>query len=81
MKSQNRLTFRKTKQPFQVALYEIRLGGEKVGCIQYTHNGSRWYWYTNGWSEYRNTITIQGSATDLEGCKDECRRFFLEKPE
>lgn len=74
-----RLTFRKAKRErFQQQRYEVVLDGEVVGCIQYSvqKEGSRWFWYTLGWKKHRNTVGVENSAVDLEGCKTECKQFF-----
>lgn len=51
--------------------------GKRLANIAFT--GSRYYWYRMNHKpdeSPHNTLCIEGSATTLEGCKEEIKEFF-----
>lgn len=83
-----RLTFKREKTrswsqsiPSFAAMY----GGEKIAIVSYCQDRDRYYWYSIGVAIHQsktptsvNTICVEGSARDLDGCKDEIRTMVKE---
>lgn len=78
-KKKGRLTFRKKKRSYQFEddAVEINLNSERVGTIHRRDNGE-WFWYGSIGNRRINTSGLNNVARDLEGCKAEAKRFFLE---
>lgn len=76
------LTFKTEDQGFFRYPRKIRAqrGGKRLANIAF--NGNRYYWYRmNRESDEspHNTLGIEGSATTLDGCKEEIREFFKDE--
>jgi hypothetical protein len=79
-----RVTFRKRTNRVMFRHLEdvsVRIGGKDVGVISYCQQRGRHYWYATKHREQYNSLWFEGSATDLDGCKAECRAFFRSQPE
>lgn len=78
-KKKCRLTFRKKKRSsaFEPPSFDINLDGKRVGSVAQGYD-RKWFWYCNIDGKSTNTSLLRNAARDLEGCKAEVKRFFME---
>jgi hypothetical protein len=78
------LTFKTEDQGFFRYPRKVRAqrGGKLLANISFSGNGNRYYWYAmdrGPGQPPHNTLGIEGSATTLDGCKEEIREFFKDE--
>lgn len=76
------LTFKTEDQGFFRYPRQVRAqrGGKLLAKIAIS--GNRYYWYAMNRGPGQpphNTLCIEGSATTLDGCKEEIREFFKDE--